>query len=519
MSPRDRRSIHRPGKKEIAEGASLAGLSLTEEELEDFEVLVQESYAEIETIRETATFMHPNQPSEYIHRTTGYTPNKQEDPHNVWITKCRVEGAESGLLSGKTVGLKDSIALAGYPMTVGSDVMRGFVPRIDATIVTRLLDAGATIVGKLNMESFAASGAGDMSDFGPVVHPDDEDYLSGGSSSGSAAAPALDECDIAIGGDQGGSIRNPSALCGTVGLKPTTGLVPYTGSFPYDLGFDTLGPHAQTVEEVAVTLEAIAGVDLEDGIRMDHRQPRGVKPDPYTDALDEGIDGLSIGKLSEGFGLEDGNPEIDQTVEKSLTTLDDLGATVESVSMSLHRLGPTMLEATALHGGTRLLREGGVGTNHNGWYWTELAEYLSMAFRARNRELPVPVKRVLLAGTLLHESYNIEFYAKAKNIALEAQRRLNDLFETCDALVMPTTPILPLKRREDLDRIEKSHRAHRSTGNTAMFSLTHHPAVTVPCGTVDGFPVGMMLVADHFDETTLVRIASEFESAVDWKAQ
>lgn len=324
-----------------------------------------DSIEEIEEWPEPGFDLHER---EYTDRSGSYRPDSEEDPYNAWISKFRVEGADDGPLAGMDVGLKDSIALAGYELTCGSAVLEGYVPQIDATVATRLLDAGATITGKLNMESFAWSGSSDTSDFGTVPTPHDTNHLAGGSSSGSGAAPAAGDCEVAIGGDQGGSIRVPSAWCGLVGMKPTTGLVPYTGVVPIDRGYDHVGPQTRTVETNAKTLEAIAGEDVQDGLRMDPRQPRGVEADEYADAIDDGVEDFSLGVLEEGFGWEYSDEEVDETVREAVGTLEDLGASAETVSVDLHRLTVPVWTAAAVQGGINLLEGETVGTSFKGWY-------------------------------------------------------------------------------------------------------------------------------------------------------
>lgn len=318
MPSSDDQTIHQPSQERLVELAAAAGLSLNDQEVEDYQQLVNSTLEAAERVAEADNPRFGVHDIKYTDRSPGYRPDADEDPYNAWITKFTVEGAEDGPLSGMEIGLKDNIALAGYEMTCGSSVLEGYVPQIDATVATRLLDAGATLTGKLNMESFAWSGSSDTSDFGTVETPHAEGYLTGGSSSGSGAAPAAGDCDAALGGDQGGSIRVPSAWSGLVGLKPTTGLVPYTGIFPIDRGYDHTGPQAKTVEDAAAILEAIAGEDLHDGLKMDPRQPRGVEADDYTGALDEDLEDISIGVLAEGFGWESSDEEVDTAVRDAI---------------------------------------------------------------------------------------------------------------------------------------------------------------------------------------------------------
>ena len=228
-------------------------------------------------------------------RTPGQRPEAGDNPLGAWYVKTAITGANRGELKGRKVALKDTICLAGVPMMNGASVLEGYVPEVDATVATRLLDAGAEIVGKTVCEYFSASGGCVTATTGPVVNPRRPGYSAGGSSSGSAAVVANGEVDMAMGGDQAGSIRVPAAYCGVVGLKPTFGLVPYTGIMGLDSTIDHIGPMTETVADNALFLETLAGPD-----GYDARQ-RGVRPGRYAKHLDAGAKGLRIAVVQEAF--------------------------------------------------------------------------------------------------------------------------------------------------------------------------------------------------------------------------
>ena len=240
--------------KKIAEGFELR---LDEEEARSYVGLIEGTLA---SHRRLDQLTEPELPVKYP-RAGGYRPEPEENPLNAWYWKCSINGAENGPLSGKRIAIKDNVCVAGIPMMNGTSTLEGYVPEFDATIVTRILDAGGEIVGKAVCEHLCFSGGSHTSDTGPVLNPHDHAHSAGGSSSGSAALVAAGEVDIASGGDQGGSIRMPSGWCGTYGLKPTHGLVPYTGAFPIELTLDHLGPIASNVSDVALFLAAVAGED------------------------------------------------------------------------------------------------------------------------------------------------------------------------------------------------------------------------------------------------------------------
>src|SRR6202045_1361041 len=238
-------------------------------------------------------------------RTPGHRPEGAANKYNAWYYKSEVQGAPSGKLKGKKVALKDNICLAGVPMMNGASTMEGYVPDIDATVATRILDAGGTIVGKTVCEYFCFSGGSHTSASGPVHNPHRKGYSAGGSSSGSAAVVAAGEVPMALGGDQGGSIRIPASFCGIYGLKPTHGLVPYTGIMPIELTLDHTGPMTATVEDNALLLEVLAGPD-----GLDPRQYGGAVVKPYREALGGGAEGLRIAVVEEGFGHSQSMPQV-----------------------------------------------------------------------------------------------------------------------------------------------------------------------------------------------------------------
>jgi amidase len=503
--------VRKPSLEELENYAGRRGYALDEAEADDISELVTSFLDGLDELVDADEPRFAVHETEYTDRKPGRRPDATDDPHNAWILQFELEGATSGPLSKKTVGIKDSIAVAGYEMTLGSDLMRGYVPRIDATVISRLLDAGATIVGKNNMDNFSDSSSGDTSDFGPVLNPHGKRYLAGGSSSGGAAAVATGDCDIAIGGDQGGSIRTPASWCGVVGLKPTRGLVPYTGVAPVERTTDTVGPLTRSVEDAARTLEVIAGSDGESH-PLDGRQSEHIKPDEYTDAVSSTVDSLTIGVLTEGFDREVSDPRIDAEVREAIAALEDRGVEVRTASVAPHRLSLSICPLIVVQGGSRTIDEDGFGTNQTGWYWTDFIRYFRRVTLSDPGRLPPTIKSRALCADYIADEYGLELYAKAKNLILEAERQYTQLLDDYDALAMPTTPMLPFEYDETSDRVNRVKRSLTPGANTAPFNHTGHPALTVPCGTVDQLPVGLMLVGSHFDERTLFRLGGAVET-------
>jgi amidase len=446
-------------------------------------------------------------------RTPGYRPTGEENRYGAWYVKTRIEGAPAGKLKGKEVALKDNICLAGVPMMNGASTLEGYVPDVDATVVTRILDAGGTIVGKTVCEYFCFSGGSHTSSTGPVHNPHRMGYSAGGSSSGSGAVVAAGEVPMALGGDQGGSIRMPSAYCGIYGLKPTHGLVPYTGIMPIELTLDHTGPMTATVEDNALLLEVLAGPD-----GLDPRQ-HGMATQPYTRALGKGAKGLKIAVVEEGFGHPQSMPAVDQLVREAGKRFEGLGATVETVSIPMHRLGPAIWLPIAAEGATiQMMLGNGYGFNWQGLYVTSLQNRHS-AWRERADELSDTLKNTMLLGHYMVRHYRGHYYAKAQNLVRRLRAAYDAVLADHDLLLMPTLPMVATPLPEENAPIgEILARAFEMLPNTSPFDCTHHPAMSLPCGLVDGLPAGAMLVGRRYGEPVIYQAAHAFEQGVDWRS-
>lgn len=447
-------------------------------------------------------------PRRHSSRDGGRIPDDDNDSCNAWLHRCRIPGADGGPLADLTAGIKDNIAVAELPCSQGTDALADFVPEIDATVVARLLNAGVTVLGKQNMDAFAMGDAGELQDFGPTWNPHDRSRLAGGSSSGSAAAVTTGDCDVSLGTDQAGSVRTPAAWCGVVGCKPTYGLVPYTGVFGMDFGFDHVGVITRDVRTNARVLAIIAGDDRQDGCRLDPRQPPDCSADAYADALADGVADLTVGVLEEGFGWPTADPVVEETVHEAVDALDKTGVTVRRVSASTHRLAPAILGVTAALGGASTYRHGGVGTTAPGWHWTDGREAFATAIEEHADVLSPAVVSSLLFAETCRENGDQRAYGRAKNLALRLGREYDRCLSECDALVTPTVPQVAVEYDAD-DPVEtRVERLATLPVNTCGANQTGHPALSVPCGTVDGLPVGLQLVGDRFDEATLYRLAA-----------
>lgn len=500
--------VKRPTHQQLKKIVESLHMSMSDAEVTEYLEVVDSTLAAYDRLAGMPDYL----PEVRYPRTPGRRPSASENPLGAWAVKTEVKGAPYGPLTGKTIVLKDNICLAGVPMMNGSSTLEGYVPDVDATLVARILDAGGTIVGKAVCEHFCLSGGSHTSSSGPVHNPYKMGYSSGGSSSGSGALVAAGEADMAIGGDQGGSIRIPASWCGLVGMKPTHGLVPYTGVMPIEATIDHAGPMTATVADNALLLEVIAG---EDG--LDPRQ-YNVRTDRYTAALGKGAAGLRIGVLAEGFELDSCEPDVVEKVRLAAERFRKQGAIVENISVPMHLDGPAIWSAIALEGLTAQMMHGnGMGFNWEGMYTTSLLD-AHASWRARANELSRTLKLSMMVGEYFITEYRGHFYAKAQNLARMLRSAYDDALSRYDMLLLPTLPMkaTPLPP-QDAPLSLWCQRGLEMLTNTQGFDVSGHPAITVPCGMSSGLPIGLMLVAKHYNESILYRAAHAFEQSGDWR--
>lgn len=431
-----------------------------------------------------------------------------ENPLGAWYVTTDLREHADGPLAGRRVAVKDNIAVAGVPMMNGSQTVRGFVPSVDATVVTRLLGAGATIAGKAVCEDLCFSGASHTSKSGPVRNPWDRDRTSGGSSSGSAALVASGVVDLALGGDQGGSIRIPASFCGVVGHKPTFGLVPYTGAFPIEQSIDHLGPIAPTVADAAALLTVVAGSD-----GKDPRQPTGVTGTDYLAGLDQLDRVLRIGVVTEGFDQANSDPAVNAVVRQAIDSLTAAGHVAEEVSIPWHKHGSAIWDVISVEGATWQMVQGNAyGLNWKGAYDPDLIAFFGRQWRHDPSAFSETVKLVVLGGTYaLRTGYGAS-YAKARNLEATLSAAYDTALADFDVLVMPTLPITAsLIPPVDAPAVEIITRALEMVSNTAPLDVTGHPACSIPAGLANGLPVGLMVVGTKFDDLGVLRAAHTFE--------
>jgi amidase len=500
--------VKRPTIEQLQKIVSSLHMSMSEREIGEYLDVLEGTMQAYDRVEQLPDYL----PEVRYPRTPGTRPAAGDNPLGAWYVKSEIKGAPYGPLAGKRIVLKDNICLAGVPMMNGASTLEGYVPDVDATLVTRILDAGGTIVGKAHCEYFCLSGGSHTSAAGPVHNPYKIGYSAGGSSSGCAALVGAGEVEMAIGGDQGGSIRMPGSYSGCYGMKATHGLVPYTGVMPIEATIDHAGPMTTTVADNALLLEVIAGPD-----GLDPRQ-YNVRVDKYTAALGRGVAGLRIGVLTEGFRHPSSEPDVDQKVRQAADRFRALGAIVEEVSIPMHLDGPAIWTPIALEGlQAQMMHGNGMGFNWEGLFTTSLLD-AHANWRARANQLSRTLKISMLAGEYFIRTYRGHYYAKAQNLSRLLKKTYNDAFSRHDLLLMPTTPMkaTPIPA-QDAPLSLYCQRAFEMLPNTCPFDVSGHPAMNIPCGLSAGLPVGLQLVAAHYNESTIYRAAHAFEQLGDWR--
>jgi aspartyl-tRNA(Asn)/glutamyl-tRNA(Gln) amidotransferase subunit A len=427
--------------------------------------------------------------------------------YNAFITEETIEGAADGPLADATVAVKDNISTAGIRTTCGSEMLADYVPPYSATVVDRLTEAGATVVGKTNMDEFGMGTTTETSAFGPTRNPADPERVPGGSSGGSAAAVAAGAADVALGSDTGGSVRCPAAFCGVVGIKPTYGLVSRYGLVAYANSLEQIGPIAADVETAAEALSVIAGPDPNDGTTRDPSAVDGADGDTaYAAAADGDVDGLTIGVPTELFdGADD---RVVETVEAAIADLEAQGATTTEISLpSVEHAVQAYYVIAMSEASSNLARFDGVRYGHRAesdGNWNE-------SFAETREGFGAEVKRRILLGTYaLSAGYHDKYYKKAQDARAWVRQDFEEAFADVDVIASPTMPVLPFELGESLD---DPLRMYLADANTTPVNLANLPAVSVPAGDVDGLPVGLQLVGPKFGEKTVIRAASAVEES------
>ena len=408
-------------------------------------------------------------------------------------------------LAGVAVAVKDLIATRGMETTCGSKILKGFVPPYNATVINRLKEAGAIIIGKTNMDEFAMGSSTENSAFGPTHNPWDLERVPGGSSGGSSAAVAADETFVALGTDTGGSVRQPASFCGTVGLKPTYGRVSRYGLVAYASSLDQIGPITKDVTDCALLMKVISGHDNMDSTSVNLEVP------DYLKSCQKGIKDLKIGVPKEYF-IEGIDPEVKDALDKALKIFEKLGAKIEEASLPYTEYSlPTYYLIATAEASSNLAKYDGVQYG----YRTEDYENLSSMYqRNRSEGFGSEVKRRIMLGTYaLSSGYYDAYYLKAQKVRTLIKEDFDKAFSKYDILITPTSPTPAFKLKEKvLDPLTM----YLSDIYTVPINLAGIPAISLNCGySKNNLPIGLQIIGKHFSEEIILRAAYNFEKHSD----
>ena len=414
-------------------------------------------------------------------------------------------GGDSSPLLGIPIALKDILLTQGLQTTCASKILANFIPPYDSTAVEKLKSSGVVIVGKTNMDEFAMGSSTENSAFSVTRNPWKLDRVPGGSSGGSAAAVAADQCIAALGTDTGGSIRQPAACCGIVGLKPTYGRVSRYGVIAFASSLDQVGPMTKDVTDCALMLEAIAGKDPCDSTSVDVPVPA------YASRLNGGVNGLRVGMPNEYF-ISGMQSEVEKAVKDGLRVLEKNGAQVVEVSLphSEYAVAVYYIIATA-EASSNLARYDGMKYG----YRARAKDLTETYMKTRQEGFGPEVKRRIMLGTYaLSAGYYDAYYLKAQKVRALIKQDFEAAFKKCDVIITPTAPTTAFKIGE---KTEDPLQMYLSDIFTISVNLAGLPGLSLPCGFDGaGLPIGMQIIGKHFDETTMLKIAYAYEQATEW---
>lgn len=420
------------------------------------------------------------------------------------VDAARAKGETLSPLAGIPLALKDNLCTTGIETTCSSQMLRGFVPPYNASVVDQLADAGSVFVGKANLDEFAMGSSTENSAFGPSRNPWNLETVPGGSSGGSTAAVAAGEAVLALGSDTGGSIRQPAAFCGVVGLKPTYGRVSRYGLIAFASSLDQIGPITRDVHDAALLLNHISGYDPRDSTSVAQTIP------DYTASLPLGVRGMKLGVPREYFaqGVEG---VVAEAVRAAIDTLTALGAEAEEISLPHSEYAlPTYYIIAPAEASSNLARYDGVRFGHR---TARATNHVDLFEKSREEGFGAEVKQRIMIGTYaLSAGYYDAFYLKAQQVRTLIKRDFDQAFAKYDAIISPTAPTAAFKIGEVIDPLAMK----LNDVLTIPANMAGIPALSLPCGFTNGLPIGLQLMAPAFAEETLLRIGYAYEQATDW---
>lgn len=440
-----------------------------------------------------------------------------------YLTLCREEalaqaehidekaerGEQLGSLGGVPIAIKDNICTDGIKTTCASRILHDFIPPYDATVVKKLKEADAVIIGKTNMDEFAMGSSNENSAFKKTKNPWDTERVPGGSSGGSAAVVSAGMAAISLGSDTGGSIRQPAAFCGVVGLKPTYGLVSRFGLIAFGSSLDQIGPIAKNVKDCAIVLEAIQGED-----KLDSTSVRHSITEDYTSSIEAGAKGMKIAVPAEFFqsGLDE---EIAASIKESIEKFKALGAVVEEISLPITTEGLSAYYIiSSAEASSNLARFDGIRYGYRTEEFEDLDELME---KSRSEGFGEEVKRRIMLGTYaLSSGYYDAYYNRAQKLRKKIKEQFIKVFEEYDLIISPTSPVLPFKIGEkSSDPIEM----YLADIYTININLAGVPALSMPCGlSRTGLPIGLQIIGSHYGEDKIFRAAYALEQELQLKA-
>jgi len=419
-----------------------------------------------------------------------------------------IQEGSAGPLTGIPLAHKDIFCTNGTKTTCGSKMLDNFIAPYDATVVSKLNEAGMVTLGKTNMDEFAMGSSNETSFYGAVKNPWDSERVPGGSSGGSAAAVAAKLAPVATGTDTGGSIRQPASLCGITGLKPTYGRVSRYGMIAYASSLDQGGPMAQTAEDAAIMLNAMAGFDERDSTSAEEAV------EDYTKNLNQSLDGLTVGLPKQYFD-DQLDASIESVIQEGVKELEDLGVNVKEIELPNSELSiPAYYVIASAECSSNLARFDGVRFGHR---CNDPKDLTDLYLRSRAEGFDTEVKRRIITGTyVLSAGYYDAYYLKAQKLRRLIRDEFREAMKTVDVIIGPTAPQPAFKLNELID---DPISMYLSDIYTVSVNLAGLPAISIPAGFANGLPVGMQIIGNYFAESRLLNIAHQFQQATDWHQQ
>jgi aspartyl-tRNA(Asn)/glutamyl-tRNA(Gln) amidotransferase subunit A len=424
-----------------------------------------------------------------------------DPPSDIGNWKLKIENS----LDGIPVAIKDNMLIEGTRTTAASKILDNYIAAYDATAIKKLRSAGAVFLGKTNLDEFAMGTSTENSAYGPTKNPLDTSRIPGGSSGGSAAAVAGDLCVCALGSDTGGSVRQPAAMCGIVGLKPTYGRVSRHGLIAMASSFDQIGPLTKTVEDAAIVLNVLCGHDIFDSTTVDREIP------DFTAKLNDSITGLTVGVPKEFFG-EGLAPEVSAQVKESIEKLRELGCTIKEITLPNFEYSlAAYYIAVPSEVSANLSRFDGI---RYGYSAQDAENLIDVYFKTRTEGFgPEPKRRIMIGAHALSSGYYDAYYLKAQKVRALIKKDFDDAFKDVDVIVGPTAPNTAFKIGE---KVSDPLALYLEDIYTVPLNLAGLPGISIPCGlgNESGMPVGFQIIGKSFDESTMLRVAHHLEKAL-----